>query len=98
MSDGEPVSLTVVAKIAAREGVDPAEMTPPLHSVIDTDAVDALFGASSTTSPDERTLEFHYCGYRVRVTGAGEVRISDPTGVTDASESPTPPAEETLGE
>ncbi|WP_160165593.1 HalOD1 output domain-containing protein [Natronobacterium lacisalsi] len=35
MRNGESPSITVVRAIAIREGVDPVELDPPLHEVVD---------------------------------------------------------------
>lgn len=82
MENGASVSITVVRKVAAREGLSPIQLTPPLHEVVDTDALDALF-----RSPDPQSdvsLEFSYRGYRVTVEGHGNVTVTDrPTSEAD---------------
>ena len=47
---GERISLKVVEKVADREGVDPLALHPPLHTVIDTEALDSLFQSTPSTS------------------------------------------------
>lgn len=98
MSKREPVSHTIVKKIADREGVDPAEMNPPLHSVIDTDALDALFQPTSTTARKEGTIEFYYCGYQVQVDRSGEVQIGETISFTEPTEPPAQSTEDTIEE
>lgn len=62
----EPVNRAIVEAVAAETGRDPASMRP-FAEVIDADAVDALFAASSGTGP--RTLTVSYEGCRVTVDG-----------------------------
>ncbi|WP_120246992.1 HalOD1 output domain-containing protein [Halopiger aswanensis] len=76
MQDSNPV-VRVVNAVADREGVDPVELTPPLHSVIDTDALDALFQSPSQQDRSKVCVEFRYKGYLVRVTGSDEVEVVD---------------------
>lgn len=68
-------SQAVVERIAAREGVDPTELTP-LFEAIDPDALDRLVGmAGYSDSPLQ--IEFPYHGYNVTVTGDGVVHIDE---------------------
>lgn len=69
---GEALTTRVVKEIADREGVDPVELSPPLNTVIDGDAVEALFAGGNG---DQVELEFTYADHRVTVAGAEEVRI-----------------------
>jgi hypothetical protein len=62
------VAQRVIAEIAAAEGTPDAALSPPLYSVIDPDALDAMF----PVGPHARTgstveLSFQYGGYRVSV-------------------------------
>lgn len=70
------LSGAVVEAVADREGVDPANVHPPLYSVIDTDALDAIF--ASTHGNSRHTIgeiTFQYCGYSVTVDDSGTVTI-----------------------
>jgi hypothetical protein len=79
-STSEPPSTRIVRAVAAAEGVDPAELSPPLYDVVDTDAVDALFASGGSQPPPVGTrVSFTYNGYRVRVEGDGEVSV-EPSG------------------
>ena len=69
---GGALTTRVVEEIADREGVDPLELSPRLNTVIDGDAVEALFAGESG---DQVELEFTYADHRVTVVGAEEVRI-----------------------
>lgn len=65
-------SVAVVMAVAAREGVDPTELSPPLNDVVDPDALDALF--AGTDDPGSR-LSFTYRGYSVEVHSDGHVDV-----------------------
>lgn len=65
------VSSDVVASVAAREGVQPAELPSPLYAAIDPEALDALV----PTLTGDGTVIFEYLGYDVLVTGAGDVAV-----------------------
>lgn len=69
---GEALTTRVVREIADREGVDPIELSPPLNTVIDGDAVEALFAGENR---DQVELEFTYADHRVTVVGAEDVRV-----------------------
>jgi hypothetical protein len=60
--DHRPPSVAVVERVAAREGVDPVEVTPPLSDVVDPEALDRLSGADSGA-----LVVFSYCGYVVTI-------------------------------
>lgn len=77
MTEGEPISLKVVEKVADREGTDPAELHPPLYTVIDTEALDSLFQSTASTVRANGTVEFQYHGYKIRVDGSGEVQLGE---------------------
>jgi hypothetical protein len=71
----EKPSELVVHLIADLEGVDPVELSPPLYSALDPDALDALFDPVTAESPTTGQVCFEYCGYEIRVDSAGEVTI-----------------------
>lgn len=72
----ENLSETIVHLIADLEGVDPVELTPPLYSVVDPDALESLFDTpASDTSQPSGYASFHYCGYKIRVDSDGEITI-----------------------
>lgn len=60
-------SVAVVELVADRSGVDPMEL-PPLGSVLDTDALDALV-CGSARSDRSVALSFPYAGMEVTVGG-----------------------------
>lgn len=69
-------SVAVAVAVAARERVDPVELTPPLHDVVDPDALDALF-ADRDARDQAVSVAFDYCGYRVEISGDGTVDVRD---------------------
>ncbi|AHG02241.1 hypothetical protein HALLA_20280 (plasmid) [Halostagnicola larsenii XH-48] len=76
MTREELMSLRVVEKVANREGVPSSELSPPIYDVIDTDALDSLYGST----PDSRvqpTLEFTYKGYFVHIDSTGQVHVDE---------------------
>ena len=71
------LTLAIVGEVADREGVDPLDLEPPLHDVVDPDALEALFSDSiDGTTREDVAVEFDYCGHRVLVDG-GTVRVED---------------------
>ena len=98
MPEGASTSLKVVEKVAAREGTDPAELHPPLHIVVDTEALDALFRSTPSTDRATGTVEFEYQGYAVRVDSSGAVQIDEAISAAERTEPATRPAEDTIGD
>lgn len=73
---GESVTGRVVREVAEREGVDPIELTPPLNTAVDTDALESMFSDSVSGKRREGIrIEFDYCGYDIVVEGENTVRI-----------------------
>jgi len=86
MTDGGAVCVRVVTEIADREGVDPVELTPRLHSVIDSEALDSLFQPTPKRDGESGFVEFQYQGYQVRVDASGDVEVVD-NGISSASDA-----------
>lgn len=71
-------SVRIVERIADLEETDPTELTPPLYSVIDLEAVDALFHTPAVgESQTSGRVRFSYNGYDVCVRSEGEISISE---------------------
>ncbi|WP_254864078.1 HalOD1 output domain-containing protein [Halovivax gelatinilyticus] len=70
--------VRIVTEVAEREGVDPTMLRPPLHDVIDPEALEALFAPTPTS---DRTaggsVTFAYCGYDVTVAADGTISVSE---------------------
>lgn len=70
---GQPsASELVVNAVAAREGVDPLDLTVPLYSAIDADDLDAVMDTDADVQ-----VTFTYYGYEVTVTSDGAVTLTD---------------------
>ena len=71
----------ILETIAGVEGVDPIELTPPLYSVVDPEALDAVIESLGGRAG---WIEFDYRGYQVTINGAGGVSVhladTDETG------------------
>lgn len=76
--DGHSVSQAVIEAVAEAKGVPPAEIDPPLHEVVDPDALDRLFAPTFTGGdrPSGRIV-FTYGGCEVVVRGDGSA-VVDP--------------------
>lgn len=79
------VSTAVVEAVAEADGRSPLEVSPPLYSAIDPDALDQLFAASGANAGPElrfdddwspTELSFAYAGYEVTVTSTRDGGIS----------------------
>ncbi|MFU8868909.1 HalOD1 output domain-containing protein [Natronococcus sp.] len=80
------LGVEIARRIAAREGVETAALNPPLHAVVDVDALESLIHSR----PDERTdftgvVSFAYGEYTVTVDHTGSVSI---TPLEDADPNP----------
>lgn len=73
--DQTPVSIRVVEAVAARDGIDPLEVSPPLHDAIDLTALDELFDPTGSSSRGNGTVSFTYRGHSVRVESDGRVAL-----------------------
>ncbi|MDS0475562.1 HalOD1 output domain-containing protein [Natrinema sp. 1APR25-10V2] len=82
MQTTESLSLTIVEEIADREGVQPEEVSPPIHYVIDTDALDSLYQADDSERSPSR-VEFVYKGYTVTVDSTGDVDLEKQAAALD---------------
>ncbi|WP_318571068.1 HalOD1 output domain-containing protein [Salinigranum marinum] len=68
--------LLVVEEIARHKGVPPVRLHPPLYSVIDPDALDAVL-ANDTSESDSLslTVSFEYDGCVVKVDSTHDVEV-----------------------
>ncbi|ADB61030.1 hypothetical protein Htur_2147 [Haloterrigena turkmenica DSM 5511] len=74
-SDRDSASLAVVAVVAAAAHRDPFDL-PPLHSAIDSSALEGLF---SRPTAGEQRVSFRYEGFDVTVFDEGTIE-ANPTG------------------
>ena len=70
LSDPDRVVEAIVSTVADAEGTSPLEVQP-LATVTDPDALCALVRDGNS----ETTIEFDYCGYRVRVSSGEQVVV-----------------------
>ncbi len=89
LSSDEPISTGVVMAIAAASGTEPAptadttggtQALEPLYTVVDPDALDALFRADGSGAAGPERVTFTYHGYEVTVTDDRQVRLEPPVG------------------
>ena len=86
-------SYRVVEAIAQKEGTSPSELSPPLFSVVDPEALDALVQEDVDSNDSQVEVEFTYLDYVVQIRDGPTVSISDQDG--DASiENPESVAEQ----
>lgn len=68
-------SLAIVAVVAAAADSDPIELSP-LHSVIDTGALDELLSETTTDDKKSVCLSFEYEEFDVTVYSEGTIEVS----------------------
>lgn len=81
VESGRPPSEAVLRGVEAAAGIDLAESEERLGDVVDTDALDALFGPAGRDGEAAGHVEFAFCGCRVTVESDGRVHVVP----TDAS-------------
>ena len=84
-------SHSIVTQIATIEGVEPTDLEPPLHDVVDPEALDRVVESGRAGLE----VAFTYRDHRVRVSGDGSVDVTASNAITDASGEST---EETHGD
>lgn len=72
----DSVSVRIVKRVAAHEGVDPVDLSPPLHTAIDTDALNSLFKPPISGSERVGRVTFDYRGHTVIVENAEDIAIT----------------------
>lgn len=76
----------IVEKVAQREGIDPVDVNPTLHDVVDIDSINAF---STDVKQRQRgrypSVEFMYHGYAISVYGDGTIRVRDPLKLKDVA-------------
>lgn len=68
----ESLPMLLISEIADREGVDPIELTPPMNSSIDVDALKKLF--TGDTDGFIR-IQFTYCGHQITIENDEKLRV-----------------------
>ncbi|UHQ96343.1 HalOD1 output domain-containing protein [Natrinema halophilum] len=78
-------TIAVVGSIADKEGTAPTDLHPPLHDVIDTDALDRVVESFS----ENDSIQFQYLEYTVTVYNNNEVEVLTVTGAKSECENPS---------
>ncbi|WP_135830284.1 HalOD1 output domain-containing protein [Halorussus halobius] len=84
VSPSESLSEGVIAAVAAASDTDPLSLVradegdfEPLYSVIDPDALDAIFhGSDSGSRASDGRVTFTYHGHEVQVDGDGRITVA----------------------
>jgi hypothetical protein len=87
ISDDESLSdgvIQAVARVSDAEpipdpadGAAPGDALEPLYTVVDPDALDALFDPTEAASPAAAQVRFQYHGYVVTVRSDGRIQVED---------------------
>ena len=86
MGQGASASVRVVQRVAEYEGVEPTALTPPLYTVIDTDALDSLYRrAEQAASTSDVRIEFSYREHVVCIDRDGEIHVTEPASRSDGA-------------
>ena len=72
----------IVSLVAELDGVAITDI-PPLASVVDPDALVALFDGPGETAASD--VEFDYAGYRIHLRGDGDVHVLEATPIKRCS-------------
>ncbi|RQG89635.1 hypothetical protein EA473_21720 [Natrarchaeobius chitinivorans] len=75
-SSADRPSLAVVAAVADISQTDPVELAP-LHSAVDTDALENLVQPSNGSSRNKRRVSFQFAGYKISVSSEGIVEVDE---------------------
>ncbi|WP_137288942.1 HalOD1 output domain-containing protein [Natronorubrum halophilum] len=86
MAQDQPITLDVAQRIAELEGVPLEELQPPLHTAIDTDALNSFF-ESSGSDRLQPAIEFTHMGYTIQIDPSGDVTVTDTDPVTASGNS-----------
>lgn len=70
--ESQSFTVRVLEAIAGLESMDPLDFDEPLYSVIDPDALDALFRSRRSAG----FVSFEYLGYQVTVRSDGDVDVA----------------------
>lgn len=71
----ESVGYRVVEAIAEATGTDPVALDPPLHAVVDWDALETLYDQRSCRERTAPEVSFEYADLTVRIDEGGRVSV-----------------------
>jgi len=67
--------MRVIDRVAAANGVEPADLDPPLYEAVDPAALDSLFDAVGDDRAANNSVTFQYAGHEVTVGPDGAVSL-----------------------
>ena len=76
--DSPSPSAAVIEAVAARKGLEPSKLEPPLYEVVDPAALDRVVTDSPTGDSPPVCITFSYAGCEVVVDHDGSVRLAGP--------------------
>ncbi|MEY7852254.1 HalOD1 output domain-containing protein [Natrarchaeobius sp. A-rgal3] len=92
LTDVRSPSQSIVAAVAAREGVDAVDIEPPeydpLYTVVDPESLDTLFETRTEPLKTAR-VSFEYEGYEIVVYGDGRVEATEPSSSRNCASGPS---------
>lgn len=72
-AENDPVSTMVLSEVADQANVDPVDLAPRLATVVDTDALEALF---TSDSRGYTGVKFRYAGHRITIHSDEVVQVN----------------------
>ncbi|WP_247731322.1 HalOD1 output domain-containing protein [Halovivax limisalsi] len=76
------MTVAIVRAVASEKEVDPVDLSPPLDTVIDADALNDLFKAPKKSAG---RVCFEYSGCRIQVLADGTVEVEPAEAAADFS-------------
>jgi hypothetical protein len=76
-NDFTPLGRRVVEAVAGAAGSDPLSL-PPLHRVVDADALEALYAHADASEASVPTVWFTYADHFVVVRSTAEIEVRGP--------------------
>lgn len=68
----ESLTMMLISEIAEQEGINPGTLTPPISTIIDVDALEAIFSGGND-GPVK--VEFTYSGHEITIEGEEEIQL-----------------------
>ncbi|EMA42955.1 hypothetical protein C446_03601 [Halobiforma nitratireducens JCM 10879] len=66
----------MIEAVARKEDISPSELSPPLFSAVEPEALDALVQSDADSDPEQIEVTFTYLDYVVQVQSGPTVSIS----------------------
>jgi len=71
----EPPSVALVTAVSECKGIEPTDLSPPLHDVVDPDALDNLFDRLRGPLTRDSVLEISEYDCRIQVYADGRIEV-----------------------